>query len=187
MKKQQQAPGELERVRAFVNTRDLDTGVDELAAPDELRDWLAAHGLAPADVRATRADLRRAIAMREAIRAMLLAHTEGTPAPEQACQTLDEAARRARLGLRFDQHGCAPLQPGAAGVDGALGRLLPIVHGAIAVGTWSRLKACLDHSCEWAFYDHTKNRSGTWCTMELCGNRAKARTYRMRRGSSAAR
>jgi predicted RNA-binding Zn ribbon-like protein len=43
------------------------------------------------------------------------------------------------------------------------------------------MKACREHTCEWAFYDHTKNHSGTWCTMQVCGNRTKARSYRKRR------
>ncbi|HEV2869799.1 MAG TPA: CGNR zinc finger domain-containing protein, partial [Actinomycetota bacterium] len=30
------------------------------------------------------------------------------------------------------------------------------------------------------FYDHSTNRSGTWCTMSVCGNRRKARAYRRR-------
>ena len=42
-------------------------------------------------------------------------------------------------------------------------------------GTFARLKACREHTCEWAFYDHSRNRSATWCSMEVCGNRAKAR------------
>jgi predicted RNA-binding Zn ribbon-like protein len=47
--------------------------------------------------------------------------------------------------------------------------------------TWSRLKACRDDTCKWAFYDHSKNRSGHWCSMEVCGSRHKARQYRERR------
>jgi hypothetical protein len=35
----------------------------------------------------------------------------------------------------------------------------------------------------WAFYDHARNRSRTWCSMDACGNRAKARAYRARRAS----
>ena len=50
---------------------------------------------------------------------------------------------------------------------------------------WKRLKACRLHTCEWAFYDHTKNRSGAWCNMAVCGNRAKARAYRERRAGVA--
>jgi predicted RNA-binding Zn ribbon-like protein len=47
-------------------------------------------------------------------------------------------------------------------------------------GTWSRLKACLADTCQWAFYDQSKNRSAHWCSMAVCGNRAKARAYRNR-------
>jgi predicted RNA-binding Zn ribbon-like protein len=90
------------------------------------------------------------------------------------------------LSVRFDRQGGAAIEPAATGVDGALGRLLTIVHDAIARGNWARLKACHEHTCEWAFYDHTKNHSGTWCTMQVCGNRAKARAYRERRSGSPA-
>jgi predicted RNA-binding Zn ribbon-like protein len=186
MRKRQEAPGELDRVRAFVNTLDINPGTEELAEPGDLGRWLSAHGLAPAALRVTAGDLRRAIELREALRAILVSHTEGTPAPAGPYRILDDTATRARLGLRFDQRGGAAVEPGAAGVDGALGRLLAIVHRAIGDGTWTRLRACHDHTCAWAFYDHTKNHSGAWCTMESCGNRAKARSYRERRGSAAA-
>jgi predicted RNA-binding Zn ribbon-like protein len=45
-------------------------------------------------------------------------------------------------------------------------------------GSWSRLKAC--RQCGWAFYDYSRNRSGSWCSMQLCGNRTKTRAYRRR-------
>jgi predicted RNA-binding Zn ribbon-like protein len=180
-KKRQEAPGELEQVRAFVNTVDVEEQTDDLSSAAALSDWLATRGLAPASLRATRTDLRRAIELREALRTVLLAHTDRSAVPAPAAETLDDAARRARLELRFDEQGAAVLAPQAAGAAGALGQLLAIVHDAIAQGTWDRLKACRDHTCEWAFYDHTKNRSGTWCTMDVCGNRAKARAYRERR------
>lgn len=186
MRKRQQAPGELEQVRAFVNTLDVLPGSEELTDPGALTRWLSDHGLGSGQMRATAADLDRAIALREALRAVLLAHTEGTPAPREASRALDAAAKRARLSLRFDEHGGAAVEPAADGVDAALGALLTIVHGAIAQGTWTRLKACRDHACAWAFYDHTKNHSGAWCTMQSCGNRAKARAYRERRAGSPA-
>ena len=186
MKKRQEAPGELEHVRAFVNTFDLDRASEQLASVADLADWLIGHGLAPAGMRATRADLRRARELREAIRSVLLAHTAGMPAPAEALRTFDQIAARARVTLRFDERGGAQLEPVAAGVDGALGRLLRIIQEAIADGTWLRMKACREHTCEWAFYDHTKNRSGTWCTMQVCGNRTKARSYRERRARGEA-
>ncbi|HUO70679.1 MAG TPA: CGNR zinc finger domain-containing protein [Solirubrobacteraceae bacterium] len=182
MSKQQQAPGELELVREFVNTVDLERDEERLSSADALAAWLVDHGLAPPAVHARAADLRRAIELREALRNVLLAHNGGGQAPAAAYETLDDAVCRARVRLRFreGQDAAAGLESEAAGVDGALGRILVIVHGAIAQGTWTRLKACRDHSCEWAFYDHTKNRSGAWCSMRVCGNRAKARAYRER-------
>ncbi len=179
MSKTQEAPGRLECVREFVNTRDIEAGSDELSSPAALGVWLAARGLGAA--RPTREDLKRAIELREALRAVMLAHNDRQPVPHGASATLDAAARRARLQLRFDGRAAAVLEPEAAGVAGALGRLLAIVSGAIADGSWQRLKACRQHTCEWSFYDHTKNRSGAWCTMDVCGNRAKARAYRERR------
>lgn len=180
--KRQQAPGELETVREFVNTADLEQGTDQLRSAGGLGAWLADRGLLSAGVRPTRADLARAIELREALRSILLAHN-GQGSSEQTAQVLDGVARRARLSLRFDQRGDAVLEPEAGGVAGALGRLLAIVQRSIAQGTWERLKACRWHTCEWAFFDNTKNRSGAWCTMEVCGNRAKAKAYRERRAA----
>ena len=180
MSKQRSAPGELERVRRFVNTRRVRRGTDLLSDTAGMADWFAHEGLAPGALRVTRADLAHTIELREALRAVLAAHNGGGSVPAQANRTLDAAAHRARLRLHFDDDGGASLVPEAAGVDGALGRLLAIVHDSIAQGTWSRLKACREHECEWAFYDHTKNRSGAWCSMQACGNRAKARAFRER-------
>ena len=72
----------------------------------------------------------------------------------------------------------------ADGVDGALGRLLAIVAAAQADGTWERLKACPWDTCRWAFYDHSRNRSGVWCSMAVCGNRAKVQAFRARQERS---
>jgi predicted RNA-binding Zn ribbon-like protein len=183
--KQQQAPGDLERVRMFVNTADLEEGGEQLTTYAALAEWLVGHGLASEGLRATRGDLRRAVALREGLRAILLAHNLGQPPEADAVGTLEDAARRARLRLRFDELGGPLLEPEAPGVAGALGRLVAIVHASIAEGIWERLKVCREHTCEWAFYDHTKNRSGTWCNMQVCGNRAKARAFRERQAASS--
>ena len=180
------APGPLETVRAFVNTLDIDDGIELLAGPAELATWLAEHDLASEDagagageLRPTGADVRRAIELREALRAHLLAHHD-QPLPPQAAATLDAAARRARLTVRFIGTDATTLEPEAGGVDGALGRLLAIVARAIADGTWQRLKACPADTCQWAFYDASRNRSAVWCDMRVCGNRAKVRGFRER-------
>ena len=186
MSKNQQAPDDLELVRTFVNTRDIEQGTEALSTPAALGNWLSGAGLPSGQVRPTAGDLRNALELREALRAILLSHGDGSPEPADAWRTLDEAARRARLHVRFGTEGAALLESAADGVDGALGRLVAIIHAAVAdENRWRRLKACRLHTCEWAFYDHTKNRSGAWCNMAVCGNRAKARAYRERRAGAS--
>ena len=175
------APGDLELLRAFVNTLDAETGEDELRAPKDLAGWLAGHGLLDGPTRP--ADLRRALALREALRATLRTH-HGEPADPGAAAVLDDAARRAGLALRFDATGAARVEPAAPGVDGALGRLLAIVKAAQDDRTWARLKVCPAEDCQWAFYDASRNRSARWCTMDVCGNRTKVRRYRERRAQT---
>jgi predicted RNA-binding Zn ribbon-like protein len=176
------APGRLDVVRAFVNTVDFASGDDALGTPDGLAGWLAAHGLG--DAVAQPADVGRAAALREALRDLLLAHHGDHRPDPRSAGVVDDAARRARLGVRFDAGGSAAPRPEAGGVDGALGALLTIVAAAQADGTWERLKVCPWDTCRWAFYDRSRNRAGVWCSMAVCGNRAKAAALRARRATA---
>jgi predicted RNA-binding Zn ribbon-like protein len=170
------APGRLELVREFVNTRDIDDDLDDIASPDALEKWLAGHDLATGA--ANEADVARFADVREGLRALMLANN-GEPRDEDAVARLDAVAATVPVSVRFGDESCA-LEPEGKGLDGALGSILGLVHTAMRDGTFQRLKACREHTCEWAFYDHSRNRSATWCSMEVCGNRAKARAFRAR-------
>ncbi len=78
------------------------------------------------------------------------------------------------------------LTPSGKGADAGLASLLAIVATAQADGSWPRLKACADDGCLWAFFDHSKNRRGRWCSMAVCGNQHKARQYRERAKTNSA-
>jgi predicted RNA-binding Zn ribbon-like protein len=174
------APGPLRLVQAFVNTVDVENGVEELTSPEALRDALARIGvLVEGDPPLADADLRHALEVREALRQLLLANNGGRAGPAPLA-TLDRAARSGHVGIRFAEGG-ADLVAEARGVDGALGRILAVIPVAVADGTWPRLKACPRDVCHWVFYDRSRNRSSTWCSMAVCGNRAKARAFRERR------
>jgi predicted RNA-binding Zn ribbon-like protein len=174
------APAELDHIRQFVNTLDLESLEDKIGEPAAAVAWFASHDLLPDTDTLTAADVRQAQEMREAIRKLLLAHN-GAPLDTEAVDAVNNAAKSAELVVRFDGDAGAGLVPVRPGIDGALGRLIAIVYRAISEGTWERLKACPEDKCEWAFYDWSKNRSATWCDMSTCGNRAKARAYRQRR------
>jgi predicted RNA-binding Zn ribbon-like protein len=180
------APGELGLVQRFVNTLGVDEGVDLLEEPADLRRWLVHHELAPSSTRVSREALARAIAVREAFRAVLHANN-GAPLDAGAVEVLDAASRAAELTVRWDEHGRADLVPARGGLDGALGQLLAIAYRARVDGSWQRLKACPEEGCGWAFYDRSRNRSSTWCSMAVCGNRAKARAFRARQSRSRPR
>lgn len=163
----------------FVNTLDVRPQEEGLATPAQLAGWLCERGLLPEGTRVTKADLDEARLVREALRDLLAAQSGLDADADAAAAVLDDAARRARLTLRFSRGG-AVLEPSAAGVPGAIGRLLSEVSAGMADGTWARLKACRADDCRWAFVDTAKNRTRVWCSMRSCGNRAKANAYRAR-------
>jgi predicted RNA-binding Zn ribbon-like protein len=173
------APGELELVRRLVNTADLESGDDALSDPDALAGWLHEQGLARAGDAFDGADLERVTEFREAVRRLLLSHNGGE-VDREAVATLDAVARDARVAVGFGADGVPQLESCGRGADAVLGRLLAAIARAEVEGTWERLKTCPASDCMWAFYDHSRNHSRTWCTMSVCGNRAKARTYRRR-------
>jgi predicted RNA-binding Zn ribbon-like protein len=176
--KRDPAPGALELVRAFVNSYDVESGTDELATREALRAWMDDRDLLDKEP-ITGEDLRRTAEVREALRSLLLGNA-GESLDATSVQVLNRAASDAHLVLGFDSHGRSGLVPDAQGVNRALGRLLATVFTSMVDGSWERLKACLNEGCRWAFYDHSRNRSGKWCTMAVCGNRMKARSYRER-------
>ena len=173
------APDELVLIEDFVNTVDKETGEEAFGSPEALAAWLAEQGLADAREPFGHDDLATAVAIREHLRALLLANNGGELDPAVPA-ALGAAADRARLTVALDAAGRASVTSQAFGIDRVAGRLLGIVARAQAEGTWDRLKACPWHTCHVAFYDHSRNRSRTWCSMAVCGNRAKAQAYRRR-------
>lgn len=166
------APGPLRLVQQFVNTIDLTHHREWLA------DWLEEHGVeAP-----TAADVARARLVREAIRALLLVNN-GAPRDPAATSTLNSAANAAMLTIDFALPGVVPR---ADAVDGVLGEVAVVCLESMRDGSWHRLKCCRNSICQWAFYDVSNNRSATWCSMQLCGNRSKTSTYRRSRRAARA-
>jgi predicted RNA-binding Zn ribbon-like protein len=161
------APEPLRLVQRFVNTIDLSHDREWLT------DWLVEGGLEVPNEN----DLGRARAVREAIRELLYANN-GQRGDGDATETLAAAADAALLTIDFRE---GRLVARAPGIDGILGSVLVVCHGAITDGSLARLKCCRNLDCRWAFYDRSKNRSAAWCSMQICGNRTKTRTYRSRR------
>jgi len=66
----------------------------------------------------------------------------------------------------------------------AVGIIAPVLWSAadILVGPDSvRVRACANQQCRWLFLDDSKNGSRRWCSMQACGNRAKAHRHYLRK------
>jgi len=168
-------PAPIAVVRDFVNTTDHETGLDELTTRAELTRYLVREGLLPRPARASDDDLALALRLRSGLRrALELNHDGGA----DQLPALSAALRELPIGL--DWAGEAPvLRVTGSGVRGALARIGIAAHEAGAEGIWWRLKICAYDECEWAYYDHSKNRSRNWCEYG-CGNKLKTRAYRAR-------
>ena len=153
------APEPLRRVQLLVNSVDLENRTEWIG------DWLEENGLGEDQA-------ERAIALRESLRALVLANN-GVRLDDASLGALNASAKR--ISPQLDDRGRLSLV-----ADGdALDAVVAVALGAMLDGTWGRLKAC--RNCRWSFYDYSPNRSATWCSMQLCGNRRKTRAYRARR------
>lgn len=176
------APGQLGLVQAFLNTYDLESRRDVFADPGAAKGWLVQHKLASPGTDYDADDLARLSEVRSALHDLVGA-TDGAGLQRRAVTTLNEAARRVRLGVRLHPTDGYRLVAEGVGVDRPIGELLMSVTAAMTVGNWNRLKVCANEACQRAFYDSSRNRSARWCSMATCGNRMKGRTYRQRHGS----
>ncbi len=173
------AAGQLGLVQSFLNTYDLESGSDLLADSASARMWLSGQRLASPGTEYDEADRRRLIEVRRAVQELVSANGRGG-LDRRAVTTLNEAARRVRLGVRLHPVDGYRLMAEGVGIDRPIGDLLIAVTGSMAAGTWSRLKVCANEACQRAFYDASRNRSARWCSMARCGNRMKGRSYRQR-------
>ncbi|QUH05333.1 CGNR zinc finger domain-containing protein [Saccharopolyspora erythraea] len=151
------ADRDLELVLNFLNTCDVEAGTDVLDDPELWRRWCAERGLGaapePAAVREIRDSMRAAISC---------------AAPAALVAPAWQVQVELRAGI-----------PVLAGAD-ALGDVLVAATHLVHTGYWDRIKICPAENCLWAFYDRSRNRSRTWCSMRVCGNREKARSWRER-------
>jgi predicted RNA-binding Zn ribbon-like protein len=173
------APPELAVAQDLANTIDFEMGRDALLTPAQLEDFARRHGLG---VTCGRADLERCREFREALRDVCSAHA-GLDAPATSVATVNAVLAAAPIVVATDAQGNAEFVP-AAGLRGADALLAAVAAGiarAVAAGTWPRLKACHSETCRWVYYDRSPAGRSRWCSMAVCGSRAKMRAYRRRR------
>jgi predicted RNA-binding Zn ribbon-like protein len=147
-------------VVAFLNTYDTETGTDAIDTQAAWDSWAARRQLPPAGPLAT------ARTVRDGLRAIAAGDASASEL------TVPVAA------------GLVDGRPRAVPLD-AIGAVLLAAVRLADEGDWARVKLCAAETCRWAFLDESRNRSRSWCSMETCGNRAKARSFRSRARSNS--
>jgi predicted RNA-binding Zn ribbon-like protein len=164
-------------VQSLANTLDVENDTDELATRAALADWLRAHHLATTAPTARELSTWRTVrdGLREA-----LTH----PAPERTrwhvLAAADTALRTVPMLLTLtgtDRD--TPLVPDPALTPAmrALGVVAAAWTTTATTGELVRMRCCANPDCAWVFWDNSRNRTRRWCSMRICGNRAKARTH----------
>lgn len=179
------APPPLDLVQDFVNTEVPVWAQDDIATPAELGSWLEARGLLTAGSDVDAESFLRARELRDLLRALARRNVRADEPVDPALrERFAGAVREARLGVAIDEGGSLRLVGAHDGVDGALAVILARAVEAQATGAWARMKSCPGAHCGWLFYDASRNASSTWCSMSICGNRAKTAAFRRRKVTS---
>ena len=175
------APGSLRVVQQFINSLDIEAGTEEFQTPGQLRAWLVSHGLGKSlGLRLASKDLERTRRFRDLLR-QLAAGNNGKGPSRQLQRQLNRDLAALSFVAALEDGNVPTLRPTGRGIDRALAQLAAIVIEEMICGRWSRMKECADDICRWVFYDHSRSRTGIWCTMADCGSRAKSRAYYRRR------
>jgi predicted RNA-binding Zn ribbon-like protein len=177
----------------------VDTPVDWLDSGDGLLRWLAEAELAPADAlnelkaRAMPRELDKvadqACALREWFRKFVHKHM-GRPLPPKALQELGPLNKLLQRDETFSQISRPRERDGERFELRPMRRwrspetlLLPIAEALakfVCEEDFARVKACEGHRCTLVFADHTRTQARRWCSMAICGNRAKQAAHRNR-------
>lgn len=191
----------------FVNTldwrdRDAEAGGAEecLVSFEAFLAWTRRAGLVtPAEMQAFTAAARRdpdradavvrdAIVLREAIHGLLeAARTRKRPLPEQL-ELLNHWLAKVRATPRLTANAGGYIwdkQQLDAEPAALLGRLAQSAGELLASEQLYRVGCCAGPGCGWLYLDTSPNRRRRWCSMEGCGNRAKAKRHYQRSKTSS--
>ncbi|WP_461153429.1 CGNR zinc finger domain-containing protein [Saccharopolyspora tripterygii] len=149
---------DIELVLAFLNTCDAEKGTEVLDDHADWQRWCTERGMVVVP------EVEAAREMRDTMRSAVSCGVR----PADFANTTWPVQVQLRNGV-----------PSLVGVD-ALGSVLVAAARLVHTEHWDRIKICPAEDCLWAFYDRSRNRSRTWCSMRVCGNREKARSWRER-------
>jgi predicted RNA-binding Zn ribbon-like protein len=187
----------------FANTVDLDRPQPEtLTDYRSLVAWCESCGLftaaqarrlngaANAEPSAAARCLKEALAVRDLAAQFYCARTLGRQASDADLQALNELLRKYTPPPQLTANGLGYVRGGwkrESELSQPVSQLLELIAGFITSPEFVRISRCEGDRCGWFFIDRTPTRRRRWCSMEGCGNRAKAQTHYRRHRAGAAK
>ena len=174
----------------LLNTEARDDGkaIEFWNSDDDVLQWLARYGIAPASENSSLAPtelLTQAKALRTLARKLITEVKEGKLSDINelnqylhAFDTAPSLARNAEGKLTLSRI------PRSTSIGSLLGPVAEAVAQLLVEGNFDLVKQCEHPDCILWFYDRTKAHKRRWCSMALCGNRYKAAQFRKRSSSS---
>ncbi|MEV8390134.1 MULTISPECIES: CGNR zinc finger domain-containing protein [unclassified Streptomyces] len=198
-----QAPAGLALVQELINTRAIkeyapdllaDHGAAERWLTGAAGEWARIHDLDSPDCALSPSDPRALRDLRESFeRLIATAPASGTdpgvgttPRPGSDTTPRPVSERGVAVRLAPDEQGQVRLLPVGRGRGWLESALWSETLLAQRAGTWPRLKICRNSECGSAFYDTSRNNSGVWHDVRICGNAANLRASRQRKRIRAA-
>ena len=176
----------------------VDTPMDWIADGEGLLHWLGQAGLVPGDVlrdmreKAPPGELDQiadqARSLREWFRDFVRRH-KGRRLSAGALGELEPLNRLLERDRSFSRIVPGPEGPGFFSLqpvrrwDNSDALLLAVAEALaqlVCAEDFSQVKACEGPTCTLLFADHTRGHARRWCSMALCGNRAKQAAHRQR-------
>jgi predicted RNA-binding Zn ribbon-like protein len=152
-----------------------------------LRTGIIDRGRKEAILRALAADpgvgsdlLGRVRALRSKVHSLFSALAAGQEAPAIDLEFINLRMREASVHARIEQEPRGFIRVWSAAPGDPDQLLWPLVDAAVDLLTsadLARLRQCAGNNCTWMFLDGSKNRSRRWCSMDVCGNRAKSQRH----------
>lgn len=156
----------------FVNTANWREGIavdERLTDVEALSIWSVRQGLIAESC--LTGDIAEALRFRALLRRCFLA-AEGANAEDLAAM---DAVRRLPSTLVLGSDGRYRLA--GTQVGGVLSLVAQSAAEVLLTGTQRQLKACPGEDCGWLFLDESPSGRRRWCSMAICGNRAKAKRH----------
>jgi predicted RNA-binding Zn ribbon-like protein len=158
--------------------------------PRDLAEWVVRAGLLSDEPPADAALLAAARDLREAIDAAVTGTLAGWNEPAgEALGVIDRWLPEALVPSRLRATRGSPpvLMPGTPTDPGrhALGLIARDAAEMLGTDERRRIRVCASETCSARFYDRSRSGRRRWCSMQGCGNVAKARRHRARQAGSA--